>query len=159
MSQICIKLSDGIIASVNRIDLKYHYQGVIEAVPGGLTMVAKRHEVPGIQQYINEIQSGKIKGRYCLEPDLMDEVEFWNNHVQDFFLSRCGKCIKEYELEAELEISQKEGQYTIVLESFLSSKELAETPLVELLEKAASNLSFEELKEHCDFVNWGKAID
>lgn len=159
MSQICIKLSDGIIASVNKIDLKYHYQGVLEAVPGSLTRVAKRFEVPGIQQHINEIKSGKIKGRYCLEPDLMDEVEFWNNNVQDFFLSRCGKCIKEYELEAELEISQEDGQYTIVLESFLSSKELSETSLVELLEKAASNLSFEELKEHCDFVDWDNAVN
>lgn len=158
MSQICIKLSDGVVASVNKIDLKYHYQGVLEAAPGALTMVARRREIPVIQQHIYKIKSGIIKGRYCLEPDLMDEVEFWNNQVQDFFLSRCGKCIKEYELEAELEISQKDGQYTIVLEWFQSSKELAETPLVELLKKAASNLSFQELREHCDFVDWENAI-
>lgn len=154
MSNIIIELADNVYAGVNRIEVKYYYSGVIEAVPGALTHNARYREVPMIQHHISNIKSGNIKGRYCMEPELMDELDFWDNDVPEHYAAKCGKCIKEYELEVDIEILRDDGLYTIVLELFLSSRELAATPIVDLIRQNASKLSFAELKWYCNFLDW-----
>ena len=154
MSIICVKLTDNIYADVNKIEIKYHYRGVLEAIPGALSRVAQYQEIPDIKRYIQKIQTGAIAGRYCLEPELMDEIDFWGPGTPEQRLSLCGKCIKEYEIEVELGIPQKDGHYAIVVEWFQSTKELSSTPLVELVRKEISNLSFEKLRTHCIYNDW-----
>lgn len=149
-----VTFSDGIKASVNEVNLKYHYLGLIEAIPGALTHHTKNHEIPEINKRISEIKSGTIKGHFCIEPVLMDEIEFWNGNVHEMFLSRCGKCIKDYDAEVELAISGEDGLYSIVLEFFLSTKELSSIPFMELLQITVDTLSFEDIKQYCTFLDW-----
>lgn len=152
--QLSLNFTDDTYATVTGIEMKYHYLGVLEACPGAFTREAKYRELPFIASHIKDIESGKVKGRYCLEPELMDELDLWEGHAHEMFRSRCGKCIKEYDVNIGLAISQKEGEYTVTLELFLSSKELVSTPIGELLQNAVSKLRFGEIKKYCIFTDW-----
>ena len=54
----------------------------------------------------------------------------------------------------ELAISGEDGLYSIVLEFFLSTKELSSIPFIELLQTTVDTLSFEDIKQYCTFLDW-----
>ena len=77
MNEMKAKLSDGVWAGVDKINLTHHYSGVLEAVPGGISRAQNCFEIPRIHERIARIHHYEIKGRYCLEPVLMDEEDLY----------------------------------------------------------------------------------
>ena len=138
--------ADQVIASVESVSISFTYIGLLE---GRLSSATKFHHIPEIEERMALIESGRLKGFYCFEPEMMDESEFWG---EDSRIE--GKCLKDNAVKAELNISDKAGQYSIVLEWYQSSKELAETPLTELVQKAAGKLQFKDIKKYCKFNDW-----
>lgn len=138
--------ADQVVASVESVFISFTYIGVLE---GRLSHGTKYHYLPEIEERRALIEAGRLKGAYCFEPELMDESEFWG---KDSGIE--GKCLKDNAIKAKLNISEKAGQYTIVLEWYQSSKELTETPLTELVQKAAGKLKFEEIKPFCKYYDW-----
>ena len=138
--------ADQIVASVESVSISFTYIGVYE---GKLSFGTKYRYMPEIKERRAMIEAGRLKGFYCFEPELMDESEFWG---KDSGIE--GKCLKDNAIKATLKISEKAGQYTIVLEWYQSTKELIETPLAELVQKAAGKLKFEEIKPFCNYYDW-----
>lgn len=148
-----IQLSDGYTFGVNNINLDFIYSGFIEASPGAFTRFSNR-KLDEIHKSLKEIRSGIIKGRYILEPELVDESDYWNPSIIERYkqrggISECGKCLKGYKVEAEI----SNVEYTITLELYLSVKELDTVPLPELIQKAVVNLSFEDIKDYCNYFD------
>ena len=126
--------ADQVIASVKSVSISDTYRGLLE---GSLSSSTKNHYMPEIEERIALIETGRLKGIYCFEPELMDESEFWGKDSR-----------------AKLNIADKIGQYTIELEWYQSTRELNETPLTELVQKAVGQLKFEEIKRFCRFYDW-----
>ena len=138
--------ADQVIASVESVSIEFTYIGVLE---GRLSYGTKYHYLPEIKKRRALIKAGRLKGFYCLKPELMDESEFWG---KDSGIK--GKCLKDNAIKAKLNISEKEGQYSIVLEWHQSSRELSEAPLTELVQRAAGKLRFEDVKQYCRYNDW-----
>lgn len=148
-----IQLSDGYTFGVNNINLDYIYSGFIEASPGAFTRFSNR-KLDEIHKTIKDIRSGIIKGRYILEPEMVDESDHWNPATLEKYKQRggifeCGKCLKEYKVEAEI----SNVEYSITIEMYLSAKEIDTVPLPELIQNAVANLSFEEIKDYCNYFD------
>lgn len=139
--------ADQVIASVESVSISFTYIGVLN---GRLSHSTEYHFMPEIEERRALIEAGLLKGFYCFEPELMDESEFWG---KDSGIE--GKCLKDNYIKATLNITEKAGRYTIVLEWYQSTKELTETPLTELVQKTAGKLKFEEIKPFCKFYDWG----
>lgn len=138
--------ADQVIASVESVSIEFTYIGVLE---GRLSYGTKYHYLPEIEERRALIEAGRLKGFYCLEPELMDESEFWG---KDSGIE--GKCLKDNAIKAKLNISEKEGQYSIVLEWYQSTRELSEAPLTELVQRAAGQLRFGDIKRYCKYNDW-----
>lgn len=148
-----IQLSDGYTFCVNNINLDYIYSGFIEASPGAFTRFCNR-KLDEIHKTIKDIRSGIIKGRYILEPEMVDESDYWNTATLERYKLRggifeCGKCLKEYKVEAEI----SNVEYSITIEMYLFAKEIDTVPLPELIQNAVANLSFEEIKDYCNYFD------
>lgn len=138
--------ADQVIASVKSVSISDTYRGLLE---GSLSSSTKNHYMPEIEERIALIETGRLKGIYCFEPKLMDESEFWG---KDSGID--GQCLKDNAIRAKLNIADKIGQYTIELEWYQSTRELNETQLTELVQKAVGQLKFEEIKRFCRFYDW-----
>lgn len=138
--------ADQVIASVESVSIAFTYIGVLE---GRLSRATTFHYLPEIEERKALIESGRLKGFFCFDPELMDESEFWG---KDCGID--GKCLKDNAIKAKLNISEKDGQYSIILEWYLSSKDLSEAPLTELVQRAAGRLKFKDIKRHCKFYDW-----
>lgn len=138
--------ADQIIASVESVCVESTYSGLLE---GSLSSATKHHYMPAIEERRSLIEAGRLKGFYCFEPELMNEREFWDsdNRIE-------GKCLKDNSVQAKLNISEKNGQYSIVLEWHLSTRELTETPLPALVQQTAGKLKYKDIKQYCKFHDW-----
>ena len=141
-----VSFADQAIASVESVSLAFTYIGALE---GSLSSATQRHYLPEIEERIALIEAGKLKGYYCFEPELIDENEFWGDVSRER-----GKCLKDFAVKAKLSISDETGEYSIVLEWYQSSKELSESPLTELVQRAAGQLKFQNIKKYCKFYDW-----
>jgi len=135
--------ADQVIASVENISISFTYNNLLE---GRLSAATMHHYLPEIEERRASIEVGRLKGFYCFEPELMDESEFWG---KDSGIE--GKCLKDNAIKATLNISDKAGQYTIILEWYQSSRELTETPLPELVQKITGTLIFDDIKRYCKY--------
>lgn len=138
--------ADQVIASVEGVSIEFTYIGVLE---GRLSYGTKYHYLPEIEERRALIESGRLKGFDCFEPELMNENEFWGEGC-----GIEGKCLKDNAIKAKLNISEKDGQYSITLEWHQSSRELSEVPLTELVQRAAGKLRFKDIKKYCRYNDW-----
>ena len=147
-----VLFSDGVTAWVLEAKIKDHYSGVIEASPGSIAQSSLKYGIPAIHRRIDDIKAGRIKGRYCLEPALMEETEYWACFCESEPRFRCSdKCLKDYEIEARVKtLSDDDKFYEVTLEWFVSTNEWATMPLLELIRKAVSTLRFEDVAPYCD---------
>ena len=141
-----VSLADQVIASVESVSIDFTYMGALE---GSLSSGTQSHYLPEIEQRRALIEAGRLKGVYCFDPELIDESEFWGDVSRER-----GKCLKDFAVKAKLSISDKTGAFSIVLEWYQSSKELSESPLTELVQRAAGQLKFEDIKKYCKFYDW-----
>lgn len=138
--------ADQVIASVESVSIEFTYNGMLE---GRLSRATKHSYLPDIEERMALIEAGRLKGFYCLEPELMDESEFWGKDS-----GREGKCLKDNAIKAKLNISEKEGEYSIILEWYQSTRELSEAPLTDLVQRAAGKLRFKDIKQYCKYNDW-----
>lgn len=133
--------ADQVIASVESVSIEFTYKTLLE---GRLSSATKNRYLLDIEERRALIESGRLKGYYCLEPEFVDESEFWGEGrgIE-------GKCLKDNAIKAKLCISEKRGQYSIVLEWYQSSRELAEKPLADLAPKAAGKIRYKDVKKYC----------
>ena len=136
--------ADQVIASVESVSISFTYLGILE---GSLAYGTKYHYMPAIEERRALIEFGKLKGFYCFEPELMSEDEFWDG-------GSGRRCLKDNLIKAKLNVSEKEGQYSIVLEWYQSTRELSETPLPELVQQATGHLKYKDIKKYCKFNDW-----
>ena len=161
-----VKFSDGVQAAVDAVNITHTYAGVIEmgCFSAGTSFYLEEYE-----KRRDLIESGSLKGYYCFEPELVDEVQWelvfkeggsakdaeWVSHVR-------GKCFKDNKICVSLSIEAKDerrrylGDYLITLEWYQSTKELMESPLPELIQRMADKLEFEAIKGFCNFESWEK---
>ena len=140
-------LADAVMANVHEVSIHYTYEKLIEGSLAGAT----RSLLIDIQERIEFVKSGRLKGFYCFEPDLMEEEEYWEE--SDIFSDR--KCLKDNKISVMLHIPGKGGEYRITLEWFASTKELSENPLTNLVQQRVESLKFSAIREYCSFLDWG----
>lgn len=138
--------ADQVVAIVESVSISFTYMGSLE---GRLSSITANRYMPEIEERRALIEAGRLKGFYCFAPELMDESEFWG---KDSGIE--GKCLKDYAIKAKLNISAEEGQYSIILEWYQSSKELYEAPLTDLVQRAAGRLMFKDIKHYCRLYGW-----
>ena len=138
--------ADQVIASVESVSISYTYSGLLEGSPCAVT---EDLYLPAIEERRDLIEAGKLKGFYCLEPELISLKEF-----QGGDLRIVGKCLKDNAIKAKLNVSENDGEYSIVLEWYQSTRELTETPLTELVQQAAGKLKYKDIKKYCKFYDW-----
>ena len=158
---IVVKLQDDVYANIISIEMKYIYEGVLEAAPGSFSRFAEWRYLSRIHAEQEQIRSEGRKGLYLLEPELMEERDFWeiaddpgaSNEVKKRYDIRT-KCMKEYQVDAKVRISSEKGAYFIKIEWYVSKKEFSAIPLMELIDRAVGQVSFSEIAPFCDFVDW-----
>ena len=138
--------ADQVVASVESVSISFTYIGSFE---GRLSSITANRYMPEIEERRALIEAGRLKGFYCFPPELMDESEFGG---KDSGIE--GKCLKDYAIKTKLNISAEEGQYSIILEWYQSSKELYEAPLTDLVQRAAGRLKFKDIKHYCRLYGW-----
>lgn len=154
MYYLSVSFADGVKAEVNEIKLRNTDANNIEGAPGRKAKLTELIELPRILQRIEEIKSGKIKGRYCLEPELIEETEYWELKPEDHLYPDCkGKCLKHFKVEALTRVTNHTGIFYITFEFYLSTKELTTSPLAKLIGETISTLRFSEVAPFCEFID------
>jgi hypothetical protein len=141
-----VLFADGVSATVNAINQESNYKGLIQATPGSLSRLVS---------HFHERIAGKMargRGRYILEPELMNEVELWGDRIMENMRKHCGKCLKQYLMTVHLQVDVEGGYYTVKLEWYQSIEELASTPLLDLVKKAVSSVSWTDVKPYSKFT-------
>lgn len=141
------RFADQVNARIDSVNISYTYSGLIEGYYSGGT----RHFLKRLKKRMEQIKSGEILGVYCFEPELVDEEEYY--HVKPPFLLR-GKCFKDNQVSASLTISEKDAQYSITLEWYYSTRELAERPLVEIVQEYVGLLRYSDIQMYCKKTDW-----
>ncbi len=143
-----VSFAGGEKATANKIEVSHIYAGGIIDVPGKYTKMVDAFLMAAVGK------EARRKGSYCLTPELMDEVEVWGGEVDRRYLKNCGKCLKDYKLSCQVGCIYWEGEeggyYYTRLVWFQSKKELSETPILELVSRAVSSVSFEEVKPYME---------
>lgn len=159
-----VTFSDGIPAAVYAVSITHTYAGVIEM---SCLSAGTRHYLAEYEERRDLIEAGRLKGHYCFEPELIDEVLWelvfkeggsvedaeWVSHVK-------GKCFKDNKVCVSLSVEAMDkrhgylGDYLITLEWYQSTRELMESPLPELIQQMAGRLEFEAIKGFCKFESW-----
>lgn len=139
--------ADRVNARVESVTISYTYSGLIEGYYSGGT----RHFMKRLKKRMEQIKSGEILGVYCFEPELVDEEEYYQ--VKPPFFSN-GKCFKDNQVSASLTISEKEAQYSITLEWYSSTRELAERLLVEIVQEHVGRLRYFDIQKFCKKTDW-----
>jgi hypothetical protein len=138
--------ADNVTAYVENVTISYTYIHLIE----GRFSSASISLLQRLEERVDLIESGKLKGVYCFKPDWMDESEVWGPEW-----GLVGKCLKDNIIKAKVNMPEDKGQYTIELEWYQSTNELSETPLVELVQRAVSKLKYKDIKKYCRLIDWG----
>ena len=139
--------ADRVIATVERVNIGFSYVGLIE----GRLSSATRHYKAEIEERIALIEAGRLKGFYCFDPELMDEKEYYGDIDLPF---KPEKCLKDNKVSAHLTISEEDAQYSITLEWYSSTRELAEKPLTEIVQEYAGKLRFFDVQMYCKKTDW-----
>lgn len=154
MTGINIILKDGIEARVEDIRILDTYAGQL----AGTLTVGTRHKLPGIRRRMEMLKAGKEKGYYYPEPELVDEAELRGiskGNGRDLRrYTDLGKCLKEQHLVATLHMSDSNYCHIIEIHWFQTGKELAEKPLVALIQETVGKFTCEELYPYCEHVDW-----
>ena len=136
--------ADQVIASVESVSLSSTYA----LMEGKLSSGTDRYLLPEIEERRALIEAGRLKGYYCFAPEFMDESEFWGNDRIK------GKCLKDIAVKAKLTVSEQSGYREIILEWHQSTKELTQTPLPELVQRAVGQLRYEDIKQYSTPHSW-----
>ncbi len=155
MTGINASFKDGISARITEIQIQDTYRGLL----AGTFTVATRHRLLAIASQMDEIQNGAKKGYYYLAPELVDEAELRGlSNVEASSLRRrteVGKCLKDMEIKATIQVSDEDYCHIIDLVWFQSGKELAETPVSTLVQNAVSSLTYNgEISKYTEDVDW-----
>lgn len=139
--------ADRVVAKVESINIEFTYKGLIE----GWLSAGTRHYLAGIEERIALIEAGRLKGFYCFEPELMDEKEYYGDIDLPF---KPGKCLKDNKVSAHLTISEKDAQYSITLEWYSSTRELAGKPLTDIVQEYVGKLRYFDIQMYCKKTGW-----
>ena len=153
-----VKFADGTDADVKGVNISYTYERVLEC---RCFSALTDHYMAEYEERRDLIEAGRLKGFFCFEPELVDEIEHelvfkeggsaydaeWVSHVK-------GKCFKDNKLSAELSISDADGEFWITLEWYQTTRELTETLIVTLVQRMVERLRFSEIKAFCTFHTW-----
>lgn len=139
--------ADRVVANVESINIEFTYKGLIE----GWLSAGTRYYMAEIEERIALIEAGRLKGFYCFEPELMDEKEYYGDIDLPF---ETKKCMKDNKVSAHLIISEKDAQYSITLEWYSSSRELAEKPLTEIVQDYVGRLRYFDVQMYCKKTDW-----
>ena len=162
--QFTTKFADGVSADVYAVGITHTFAGVIEAC---CFSAGTSHYMAEYEERRDLIEAGRLKGYYCFEPELIDEVEYiiewkeggsvkdaeWKKYIR-------GKCFKDNKLSVALSIEARDrrkryiGDYLITLEWYQTTNELTQTPLPELIQQMAGRLKFEDIEGFCKFESW-----
>ncbi len=154
MTGIYLTFKDGAQARVDEFRILDTYAGQL----AGTLTVGTLHKLPAIKGMMQDLKEGKAMGYYYPEPELVDEAQLrgFSEHDIKSVRSRTklDKCLKEQHLVATLHISDPDYCHIIKLHWFQTGKELAETPLVALIQNMVGQLTFEELYPYCEHEDW-----
>ena len=153
-----VEFADGIAADVKDVNISYTYERVLEC---RCLSALTDYYMEEYEERRDLIEAGRLKGFYCFEPELVDEIQRelvfkeggsvydaeWVSHVR-------GKCFKDNRVSAALSVSGDDGEFWITLEWYQTTRELAETPVVALVQRMAERLSFSEIKRFSTFHDW-----
>ena len=154
MTGIHIILKDGVRARVDKVLILDTYAGQL----AGTLTTGTKYRLSEIKQRMDDLKSGKAKGYYYLEPELVDEAQLCGFSEQEARSLRrrtdLGKCLKEQYIVVTLHIYDDDYCNIIDLHWFQTGRELYLNPLVALISDAATKVSFEELYPYCEHVDW-----
>ena len=109
---------------------------------------------------MSDLGEGKAKGYYCLPLDLVEEKDIMNYSEEQFrYLSEntsVDKCLKELNAKVTICIPDKDGYHLIRIEWFLAKEEMENEPLRGLIQKAVGQLSFDEIRDYCEYSKWSE---
>ena len=155
---LTVKYSDGIIARVRSVSITYTYEGVIEC---SCLSAGTGHFMADYEERRDLIEAGRLKGYYCFEPELIDEIrkdpifkDSGSAKDIEWVTRNMGKCFKDNKLEVTVAVSETEGEYRITLEWYQTTRELAETPLAVLIQQMAGSMKYADIKQYCKFSDW-----
>ena len=107
------------------------------------------------------IESGRLKGYYCFEPELINEFRYGIKWGEDGSVDSAewikelrGQCFKDNKLRVTLSVDESDGRYVITMEWYQTTGELNEAPLPALIQQMASKLSFADVKKYGKFYDW-----
>ena len=155
-----VEFSDGVAADVKSVSISYTFENVIEAV---CFSAATPHYLERYEERRGLIEAGRLKGHYCFEPELIDEVrgEFVfkeGGSIKDaeFVKHVMGKCFKDNKLCVLIAVDEAEGEFQISLEWYQTTRELNDNPLPSLIQQKAGQLRYSEIKQYCKFYSWAE---
>lgn len=155
-----VEFSDGVAADVKSVSISYTFENVIEAV---CFSAATPHYLGEYEERRDLIEAGRLKGHYCFEPELIDEIrgEFVfkeGGSIKDaeFVKHVMGKCFKDNKLCVLVSVDEAEGEFQISLEWYQTTKELNDTPLPSLIQQKAGQLHYSEIKQYCKVYSWAE---
>lgn len=150
---IKLTFADGVSAKLKEFGMKNTYEGLIEGhFSGGTDFYMAEND-----ERIALIESGRLKGYYRFEPELVDDVKFemdFSTEPAEWRKVYLGKCFKDLKASAQLAINGTEGEYQITLEWYLHFQELLSAPLPELIQQKAGRVAFRNIKQYCRFYRW-----
>lgn len=155
-----VKFADGVAADVKSVTISYTFENVLEAV---CFSAATPRYLKYYEEMRDLIEAGRLKGHYCFEPKLVDEIrgEFVfkeGGSIKDFEIVKhvMGKCFKDNKLCVLVAVDEAEGEFQISLEWYQTTRELNDTPIPSLIQQKAGQLRFAEIKQYCKFVSWAE---
>ena len=140
------------------VGISYTFENVLEA---SCFSAGTDYDLSLYEERRDQIETGRLKGFYCFEPELIDEYELELKFGEDgsfgsaeFVKHYKGKCFKDNKMSILLTFNECEGRYAITLEWYQTTRELSETPLVVLIQEMAGRLSYKDIKRYCKFSDW-----
>lgn len=153
-----VKLSDGKEADVMNISISYTYENVIEA---RCFSVCTDDYYSRYEERRDLIESGRLKGFFCFEPELISEYKYdikWGKagsvESAEWIKELQGRCFKDNKLCVTLFVDDSDGEYQLTLEWYQTTGELNDAPLPALIQRMASTLSFADVKKFGKFYGW-----
>lgn len=156
MTGMNVNTRDEILANVVSLQITDTYVGQL----AGTMTVGTQHRLLSIEEKMKEARDSAMpSGYYYITPELVDEAELRGLSDREIqTLSNhgsLGKCIKEHHLKAVLHFRHDaDCCHILELHWFQTGKELAEKPLVTLIQEAVGQLCFEELYDFCHHEDW-----
>ena len=156
MAGCFVNFRDGVSGRIASFLLTETYAGVL----AGTLTVATRHILPRLMMKMSNLGEEKAKGYFCLPPDLVEEKDVMNYSEEQFcYLSEntsVDKCLKELNAKVTICIPDKDGYHLITIEWFLAKEEMENEPLRGLIQKAVGQLSFDEIRDYCEYSKWSE---